>query len=132
MKKIMVVDDDGAIRTVIRRYLMDSGLSVVATDNGSDGLLLVREAHPDLVLVDAEMPGLDGHAVCRVLKREASTRHVPVILMSGTRLDDKDVLSGFECGADDYVLKPFSLPVLLARMLAVLGATARPPAWSAR
>lgn len=120
MKKILIVDDDMGIRTVVRRYLIDSGLSVVATDNGSDGLLLVREARPDLILVDAEMPGLDGHAVCRVIKNETSTRHVPVILMSGARLDDKDLLSGFAGGADDYVLKPFSLPVLLARVHAVL------------
>lgn len=120
MKKILIVDDDAGIRTVVRRYLIDSGLSVVATDNGSDGLLLVREARPDLILVDAEMPGLDGHAVCRVIKKEASTRHVPVILMSGARFSDKDVLTGFEGGADDYVLKPFALPVLLARMRAVL------------
>lgn len=53
MKKILIVDDDAGIRTVVRRYLIDSGLSVVATDNGSDGLLLVREARPDLILVDA-------------------------------------------------------------------------------
>lgn len=120
MKKILIVDDDTGIRTVVRRYLTDSGLSVVATDNGSDGLLLVREARPDLVLVDAEMPGLDGHAVCRVIKNAATTRHIPVILMSGARFSDKDVLSGFEGGADDYVLKPFALSVLLARMRAVL------------
>lgn len=120
IKKILVVDDNDAVRKVVKKYLMDSGFAVVITDNGSEGLLLVREAQPDLVLVDAEMPGLDGYSVCRVLRKETSTRHIPIIIMSGARIDDKDVLSGFEGGADDYVIKPFSLPVLLARMQAVL------------
>ncbi len=119
-KKILVVDDDDAVRKLVKKYFTDSGFSVVITDNGSEGLLLVREFQPDLVLVDAEMPGLDGYSVCRVLRKEAATRHIPVIIMSGARIDDKDVLSGFEGGADDYVLKPFSLPVLMARMQAVL------------
>jgi len=120
IKKVLVVDDNDAVRKVIKKYLADRGFAVVITDNGSEGLLLVREAQPDLVLVDAEMPGLDGHSVCRVLRKEAATRHIPIIIMSGARIDDKDVLSGLEGGADDYVLKPFSLPVLMARMEAVL------------
>ena len=118
--KILVVDDDENIRNIVKKYLIDNGFSVVLTDNGSEGLLLVRESRPDIILVDAEMPGLDGYAVCRVIKKEAATRQIPVIIMSGSRIDDKDVLSGFEGGADDYVMKPFSLPVLLARIQAVL------------
>lgn len=120
MPKILVIDDDESIRGIVKKYLADNGFSVVLTDNGSEGLLLFRESQPDVLLVDAEMPGLDGYAVCRVLKKETATRQVPVIIMSGSRIDDKDVLSGFEGGADDYVLKPFSLPVLLARIKAVL------------
>ena len=96
------------------------GYSVVVTDNGSEGLMLVRESRPDLVLVDSDMPGLDGHAVCRVLKKEAATQSIPVVIMSGARIADTDVLAGFEGGADDYVMKPFSLPILAARLAAVL------------
>lgn len=118
--KILIVDDDEKIRNIVKKYLADNNFSVVLTDNGSEGLLLVRESRPDIVLVDAEMPGLDGYAVCRVIKKEAATRQIPVVIMSGSRIDDKDVLSGFEGGADDYVMKPFSLPVLLARIQAVL------------
>lgn len=119
-KKILVVDDDVATLSLVRRYLTGRGYSVVVTDNGSEGLMLVRESRPDLILVDAVMPGLDGHAVCRVLKKEAATQSIPVVIMSGARVSDTDVLAGFSGGADDYVMKPFSLPVLAARLEAVL------------
>lgn len=118
--KILIVDDERSIRNVIKRYLQANEFSVVLTDNGSEGLILARESRPDIVLVDAEMPGLDGFAVCRVLKQEAATRQIPIIIMSGRRITDSDVLSGFQGGADDYVMKPLALPVLLARIQAVL------------
>jgi DNA-binding response OmpR family regulator len=118
--KILLVDDDRDILKMVKRYLAANGMTVMTTDNGSDALLLVRDSMPDLILCDAEMPGLDGHAFCRRIKKEASTRSVPVVLMSGARIAEKDVLSGFDGGADDYVIKPFSLPILLARLLAVL------------
>ena len=118
--KILVVDDDQAILKMVKRYLSAGGMSCVVTDNGSEALMLVRESRPDVILVDAEMPGLDGHAVCRVLKKEAATQAIPVIIMSGARIQEKDILAGFQGGADDYVLKPFSLAVLLARIQAVL------------
>ena len=118
--KILVVDDDRALLAMVKKYLAASGMTVIMTDNGSEALLLVRDSKPDLILCDAEMPGLDGHALCRRLKQEADTRSIPVVLMSGARMADKDVLQGFESGADDYVMKPFSLPVLLARLNAVL------------
>lgn len=120
VEKILVVDDDESVRNILRKYLSGCGYCVVATDNGSEGLLLVRESGPDLILVDAEMPGLDGYSVCRVLKQEAATRSIPVVIMSGARIDEKDILRGFDGGADDYLLKPFSLPVLAARIKAVL------------
>jgi len=118
--KILVVDDDRAILELVKKFLTASGMTAMVSDDGSDALLLVRDSKPDLILCDAAMPGLDGHALCRRIKEEAATRSVPVILMSGQRMDDKSVLKGFEGGADDYVLKPFSLPVLLARIQAVL------------
>ncbi|HAM36038.1 MAG TPA: DNA-binding response regulator [Elusimicrobia bacterium] len=118
--KALVVDDDRAILGMVKRYLAAGGMSCVVTDNGSEALMLVRESRPDIILVDAEMPGLDGPAVCRVIKKEAATRAIPVIIMSGSRIDEKEILAGFQGGADDYVLKPFSLAVLMARIQAVL------------
>lgn len=119
-QKILVIDDDAVLRKMVHKFLTDSGLNVVHTDNGSEGLLLARESHPDLVLVDAEMPGLDGYSFCRVLKKEAFAASIGVIVMSGKFIAEKDVVTGLECGADDYILKPFSLQVLLARIKAVL------------
>jgi len=80
-EKIMVVDDDKEIRDILKKYLAENNFSVVMTDNGSEGLMLVRESQPDILLLDAEMPGLDGYSVCRVLKREPATRQLPVIIM---------------------------------------------------
>ena len=117
--KVLVVDDDKSILAMIKRYVTANGLSCVVTDSGSEALMLVRESRPDLILVDAQMPGLDGHAVCRVLKKEAATQSIPVIIMSGARIAKKDVLAGFSGGADDYITKPFSLAVLLARVQVV-------------
>jgi DNA-binding response OmpR family regulator len=118
--KVLVVDDDKSILDVVRRYLSGQAYVVIATNNGSEALMLARECQPDLVLVDAEMPGLDGHAVCRILKKESTTQAIPVVIMSGAWISDADVLSGFARGADDYIMKPFSLPILKARMEAVL------------
>jgi len=119
-QKILIVDDNRAILQLVKQYLTTSGMSCILTDNGSEALMLVRESRPDVILVDAEMPGLDGHAVCRLLKKESSTHAIPVIIMSGSRIEEKEILAGFRGGADDYVLKPFFLPVLLARIQAVL------------
>lgn len=118
--KILVVDDDASVLSVVKKYLTGNGFAAVLTDNGSEALLLMRESQPDLVLLDVEMPGLDGFAVCRVLKRETAARQIPVIIMSGKMIQERDMLRGLEGGADDYILKPLSLPVLVARIQAVL------------
>ncbi|UPT75546.1 MAG: response regulator [Elusimicrobiota bacterium] len=119
-RKILAVDDDKAILAMVKKYFTAQGFAVVVTDNGSEALMLVRESRPDVILVDVDMPGLDGNAVCRVLKKEGTTQSIPVVIMSGARIAEQDVLAGFSGGADDYVSKPFSLPVLAARLEAVL------------
>lgn len=127
-KKVLVVDDDRTLLKVVKTYLETREFSVVVADNGSEGLLLVREFKPDVILLDANMPGLRGHSVCRMLKKEADTSSIPVIIISGEMMHEKDILAGFEGGADDYVMKPLSMPVLEARILAVLrryGTTAK-------
>lgn len=118
--KILVVDDDRAILKMLKQYLTANGVAVVITDNGSEALLLIKDSRPDLILCDSQMPGLDGEALCRAIKREAQTAAIPFVLMSGERMGDKDVVSGLEQGADDYILKPFTMSVVLARLRAVL------------
>ncbi|MBI4347230.1 MAG: response regulator transcription factor [Elusimicrobia bacterium] len=118
--KVLVIDDDPTILSLVRRYLTSSGYGVVGCSDGSDALLMARECDPDIVVTDAQMPGLDGHALCRVLRKDTNIRQVPIIIMSGSMITDKDIVAGFEGGADDYLIKPFSLPVFQARLEAVL------------
>jgi two-component system response regulator VanR len=119
-KTILVVDDDAALRKVLVRFLEQEDFSAISAENGLEALQLIKEVRPDAVISDAEMPGLDGHGLCRVLRQETSVHSIPLILMSGQRIQESNILAGFEGGADDYILKPFSLPVLLARVQAVL------------
>lgn len=117
---ILVVDDDKAVLKVVKSHLESHSFHVLTADNGAEALTLVSDSHPDLVLSDVEMPVLDGNTLCRVLRKETSARSIPLILMSGAKIQESNVLAGFEGGADDYVLKPFSLAVLTARIEAVI------------
>jgi DNA-binding response OmpR family regulator len=119
-KRILVIDDSPELLESVRSHLAQSGFSVAVGRDGSEGRLLATEAPPDLVLADADMPGLDGHTLCRVLKKDPKTKAIPVIIMSGTMMEEKDIVAGLEGGADDYILKPFPMKVLLARIRAVL------------
>lgn len=119
-QKILLVDDDAAFRELLSDYLAASGFSVVEADNGAEAVVLSRESKPDIMLVDADMPGLDGHSVCRAVKKDAATRGIPVVIMSGRRIEEDDVVAGLEGGADDYLLKPFPLAVMRARLQTVL------------
>lgn len=119
-EKILLVDDDKVLRESVARYLAGRGFEVIHTDNGSEAAIMAREAGPALIITDAEMKGLDGFALCRVIKETAELANVPVIIISGRKMAEEDILSGYNKGADDYILKPFSLPVLLAKIKAVL------------
>ncbi|HOW88870.1 MAG TPA: response regulator transcription factor [Elusimicrobiales bacterium] len=120
MKKILLVDDDREALDLMRRYLEGRGFRVVFTDNGSEALLLARESRPDLVVADAVLPGLDGLELCKALKCGSDTAAVPVIIISGRRIGDEDIVAGYEKGADDYLVKPFSFQVLAAKIGVVL------------
>lgn len=118
--KILVVDDDPEILKMIRRFLEARSFQVITADNGAEALTVLRESRPDLVLSDAKMPVLDGHTLCRLIRKETTEHSIPLILMSGAWIEESNVLAGFEGGADDYLMKPLSLPVLAARIDAVL------------
>lgn len=110
--RILVVDDDPGISEMIAILLESEGYDVSVCANGANVLPLFRAEHPDLVLLDVMLPGLDGVSVCRQLREESD---VPVIMMSA-KTDSLDVIAGLEAGADDYVTKPFENSVLLARV----------------
>lgn len=115
--RILVVDDDSKIRTVVRRGLAYEGYRVVEAATGQEGLEKAREHLPELVIVDVMMPGMDGLEVTRRLR---SAGDEVAILMLTARDDVKDRVAGLETGADDYLVKPFSFEELLARVHALL------------
>lgn len=118
--KVLIVDDDPATLRMLNRVLEKEEFAVVNAENGIEALQLIKETQPDVVLSDAEMPELDGHGLCRVLRQETAHHAIPLILMSGHRVEESNIVAGFEGGADDYLLKPFSPTILLARLKAVL------------
>jgi two-component system, OmpR family, alkaline phosphatase synthesis response regulator PhoP len=118
-KTILVVDDDQDIRELICYNLAKDGDRMECVKSGEEALQRVRSVAPDLILLDLMLPGLDGLEVCKRLKAQGRTAQIPIIMLTA-KGEDADVVSGLELGADDYVVKPFSPRVLLARIKAVL------------
>ncbi len=121
MARILVVDDEIDIVRMVSKVLTARGHQLEAGRDGVDAVERVRRAPPDLILVDAGLPGIDGAEVCRRLKAEPSTRRVPVILLTTGELSLADVHPQTGLGADGYILKPFVHEVLLASVDRLLG-----------
>ena len=118
--KIVVVEDEAAIRRVIVLALKTAGYrNVLEADNGLTGCDLVERERPQLVLLDLMLPGMDGMEVCRRLRANPVTRDTPVIMLTA-KSEEHDVVLGLDAGANDYITKPFSKAILLARIRAVL------------
>jgi two-component system KDP operon response regulator KdpE len=115
-RRILVVDDEPGLRELVRINLEHEGFSVVQAENGKEALTAVKEQHPDLVIMDIMMPEMDGLEACRRM-REFST--VPVLMLTA-RVQDKDIITGLESGADEYLVKPFNMDVLVAHVRALL------------
>ena len=121
---VVVVEDDPASADVLQRRLQANGMTVSVGRTGADGLALIRESHPDLVLLDVGLPDTDGYDVCLQVKSDAATADIPVIFLSA-RGDVFDKVRGLSCGASDYLTKPFHPAELLARVDAVLAQARR-------
>jgi DNA-binding response OmpR family regulator len=117
---VLVAEDDDDILDLVVFDLEDEGYDVLTARNGEEAIALALERHPDLVLLDVAMPGLDGYEVTRRLRADASTHGTPVVLLTA-RAQVKDVIAGFEAGANDYVTKPFRPDELRTRLHAALG-----------
>jgi two-component system alkaline phosphatase synthesis response regulator PhoP len=115
-KKVLVVDDDVKTVELVKLYLNRDGYRVLTAYDGIEALRLAREGHPDLIVLDLMLPGIDGLKVCHTLRDESD---VPIIMLTA-RTTDHDKLTGLDLGADDYVTKPFSPRELAARVRAVL------------
>lgn len=115
-KKLLLVEDEIRIRELVSDYFIQNGWEVYEADNGQDALLWFSSQLPDLIILDIMMPRLNGFEVCREIRRQSA---VPIILLTAKSADD-DKIYGFEAGADDYVTKPFSPKVLVARANALM------------
>jgi two-component system alkaline phosphatase synthesis response regulator PhoP len=116
---ILVVEDEEDISELIRYNLDREGYRVVCSATGEEGLSAASRERPDAILLDLMLPGIDGLSVCRQLKNDPRTTGIPIVMVTA-RGEEADVVTGIELGADDYVTKPFSPRVLVARVRAVL------------
>ena len=120
LAKIMIVEDDATIRTILEMALLGAGFKDIASSaRGDEGLAEARRLKPDLVLLDIMLPGLDGFTVARRIRETPELSGTRIIMLTA-RTQSSDIVRGLECGADDYVTKPFDRLVLLARVRAVL------------
>lgn len=118
-ESILVVEDEEDIRELLKYNLEKEGYQVFGSATGEEALQAVRNRRPDLILLDLMLPGMDGLEVCRKIRGEAQTQHLPIIMLTA-KGEEADIVTGLELGADDYITKPFSPRVLLARLRAAL------------
>ncbi len=117
--RVLIVEDEPDLLHLLQYNLAREGYVVATAESGEEGLRLARADPPELVLLDLMLPGMDGLEVCRSLRSRQATRAVPIVMLTA-RGEEADIVRGLELGADDYVTKPFSPRVLLARLRAVL------------
>ncbi|MEW6411687.1 MAG: response regulator transcription factor [Candidatus Zixiibacteriota bacterium] len=116
---ILVIEDDGDILELVTYNLHREGYSVKTATSGEDGFRIARSDLPNLVILDLMLPGADGLEICRLIRGDSKTRHIPVMMLTA-KGEDADIVAGLELGADDYITKPFSPRVLTARVRALL------------
>lgn len=119
MAKVLIIEDEVTLANNLADKLRGEGFSVVTSVDGEDGLEKARSEHPDLIVLDIMLPGLDGLSLCRIVRRDSTTSHIPIIMLTA-RGTEVDKIVGLESGADDYVVKPFALGEFLARVRAVM------------
>jgi two-component system alkaline phosphatase synthesis response regulator PhoP len=124
-QSVLVVEDEEDIRELVSYNLLKEGYQVAGVASGEEALTAVGSKPPDLVLLDLMLPGVDGLSVCRTMKGDPKTAAIPIIMLTA-KGEETDVVTGLNLGADDYVTKPFSPKVLLARVRTVLRRVAEP------
>jgi len=114
-KKILVVDDEIRVLTVIQKRLESSGYEVITAMDGNEALLKARGENPDLIILDLILPKLNGYQVCSILKRDSFYKQIPILMLTA-RTQEKDVDEGMRVGADAYMTKPFKNEILLGQI----------------
>ncbi len=118
-KRVLVVDDEKDLVELISFNLQRNGYDVLVAYSGTEAMEVALRERPELIILDLMLPGMDGTEVCRRLKADAKTSHVPIIMLTA-KGEETDIVVGLTLGADDYVTKPFSMKILLARLNTVL------------
>lgn len=118
-KLILVVEDEEDILALLHFNLIKAGFDAVCASHGEEALTVVAAQNPDLILLDLMLPGIGGMEICRRLRSEEATSEIPIIMLTACG-EEEDIVRGLELGADDYVTKPFSIKILLARIQTVL------------
>ena len=131
LAKVLVIDDEKDIVSLLRYHLEKSGFHCLQGMDGTTALRLVREHHPDLLILDLMLPGMDGLEICRQLRQDAATARLPILMLTA-KAEEVDRVVGLEVGADDYVVKPFSPRELVARVRAILRRSQEPAGLSVR
>ena len=119
-KTILIVDDHGALRYILSFDLQKKGFKTITAGSGEKGIEVALKDHPDLILLDAMMPGIDGFETCRRLKKEEVTKDIPVLMVTA-KSQREDVLEGLQAGAVSYMVKPFKFEELFAKIVEIIG-----------
>lgn len=125
--KVLVIDDEEDYRIIISEVLRGAGMDVSLAKDGEEGLRLLKESPPEIVLVDWMMPRMDGEQFCRAMRAEPALKDIPVLMLTVKQTADEE-LEALHFGVDDFVVKPFRSPELLARVRAALRRTEKKPA----
>ena len=118
-EKILVIDDEEDILELLQYNLVREGYDVIPVASGEIGCEIAKRKQPDLILLDLMLPGIDGLEVTKALKKDLSTQNIPIIMLTA-KGEEADIVTGLEIGADDYITKPFSPRIVIARMKAVM------------
>ncbi len=119
---ILIIEDDEIVARTIERSLRGQSFKITVTNSGVEGLKSARNSLPDLVILDVIMPGMDGYTVCKEMRADPITANVPILFLTA-KIKDKDRITGFTVGADDYLTKPFNIDELILRIHAILRRT---------
>lgn len=119
-RKLLMIEDDEQVRLLVSRFLQRKNWDFHGAATGSEGLEKSSSLRPDIVLLDIQLPDVEGWEVCRRLKGDPALRAMPIVMVSGHRISPNDKAAGLEAGADDFLSKPFDLTELILRMEAVL------------
>lgn len=118
-KRILAVDDEPMVLTVIRKRLEFAGFEVITAEDGMEGLRLARTEQPDLIVLDLILPGINGYQICGMLKRDQNLKRIPILMLSA-RSQEHDVSEGLRLGADAYMTKPYETEEFMAQVQTLL------------